>query len=115
MKGEWGENVRGVYKVCLWEKGECMWCVWCMWVAVWEFKKTKAHRRKTECTGEWWVCTVSSCTQVSKSERDERETLCPEKLSVTLYPQSTLCIFIINLPDIPAFSLKHLFCVEAGS
>ena len=40
----------------------------------------------------------------AENEREERETLSLEKLPVSLYPKSSLCIFIMHLPDIPASS-----------
>jgi hypothetical protein len=37
-------------------------------------------------------------------QRERRETLSLEKWSVSLYPKSSLCVFIMNLTNIPASS-----------
>ena len=71
-------------------------------------EKSREHRR--ECR----VCAASSCERMSeeeeKRERErereqkmrKRESL--EKLPVSLYSKTSLCVFIMHLPDIPASS-----------
>ena len=40
----------------------------------------------------------------AENEREKRETLSLEKLPVSLYPKSRVCIFIMYLPDFSASS-----------
>lgn len=140
----WGEvcvweKGQRMWGVCVRVKGWCMWYVWDVYedwawewkgndwrcLGVWEMEKSRVHRRKAECTKEYIICADLRCEWVSRRERrqrvrEKREIVSIEKLPVSLYPKSCLCIFIVCLPDIPASSWElwswtkttHLFITD---
>jgi hypothetical protein len=71
---------------------------------VWEFEKRKAHRRKAECRRIQSASSLKLRARKQEKRERERTSLSLEKLPVSLYPKSCLCLFFMCLPDIPAFS-----------
>jgi hypothetical protein len=66
-------------------------------------EKNREHKRMQS------VCSLKLPANVqerntAENDREERETLSLEKLPVSLYPKSSLCIFIMCLPDILAYT-----------
>ena len=97
-----------VCKDCVW-KGNTQRCVW-----VWDLKKRRVYRRITG------VCSLKLQANEreknrAETEREGRETLRLESLPVSQSPKSSLCIFIMCLPDIPTFSWEDQSCFEAGT
>ena len=89
----------------------CCVCVWCVCRSM-RVQEKKSAQEKAECVQPQAVSKWMRGR--AESEREERETLSLEKLPVSLYPKTTLCIFIMRLPDIPASSWELGSCVKAG-
>ena len=112
--------------VCEWEETACGLCVRCVWrvcvserethssVYEWESTGKEKHsvQENAECVQPW--AESEWAREKESREWQRRETLSLEKLSASLYPKSSLCIFIMYLPDIPASSWELPSCIDAG-